>query len=370
MNDINLLYVAIDAMAFTLIGLLDLRLMTQTSNTQLQFLIAWVTIGIMCNIVASRHDYGVLIDEAFRLDLGGWHPYFNLVRNSTAGAVLLACHFIFRDGNRPPKLLLALWILQVFLEEPAAWILGYGWHQTIETLIYEAIPAILQGTFLATALYWILSNREQDLITARRTARIVIVVVFSTQAIVSLMVERIAFNFEWIHWQYHYPIHVFVTFLAIPLNGALLFASFSPNTALVLGGRKEPLAAAATTELIAQDDADAGRIRAALEEEYIYRTPGLSVHGLAEHLAIPEYRLRNLVHEHLGFRNFNTLLHHYRVAEVCQALEDPQQNTTPVLTLALTAGYQSINPFNRAFREIHGVTPTAYRKQKQHQVDS
>ncbi|NOX49205.1 MAG: AraC family transcriptional regulator, partial [Gammaproteobacteria bacterium] len=107
------------------------------------------------------------------------------------------------------------------------------------------------------------------------------------------------------------------------------------------------------------------RIRHALESEKVYRQMGLSVHQLAEHLALPQYRLRNLIHNHMGFRNFNNLLHHYRIAEVCEALEDVGQNTTPVLTLALSAGYQSIAPFNRAFRQQHGLTPTQYRQSKQ-----
>jgi AraC-like DNA-binding protein len=34
-----------------------------------------------------------------------------------------------------------------------------------------------------------------------------------------------------------------------------------------------------------------------------------------------------------------------------------------VLTIALEVGYGSIGPFNRAFKERFGVTPTAYRRQ-------
>jgi AraC-like DNA-binding protein len=34
-----------------------------------------------------------------------------------------------------------------------------------------------------------------------------------------------------------------------------------------------------------------------------------------------------------------------------------------VLTIALEVGYGSIGPFNRAFKERFGVTPTEYRRQ-------
>ena len=49
------------------------------------------------------------------------------------------------------------------------------------------------------------------------------------------------------------------------------------------------------------------------------------------------------------------------MTEVSEALADPAQDDTPVLTLALSAGYQSITPFNRAFRALKGMTPTEFR---------
>jgi len=33
-----------------------------------------------------------------------------------------------------------------------------------------------------------------------------------------------------------------------------------------------------------------------------------------------------------------------------------------VLTIALDLGYGSLGPFNRAFKEMTGMTPTAYRE--------
>ena len=34
----------------------------------------------------------------------------------------------------------------------------------------------------------------------------------------------------------------------------------------------------------------------------------------------------------------------------------------PVLTIALDSGFQSLGPFNRAFKADTGMTPTEYRK--------
>jgi AraC-like DNA-binding protein len=43
------------------------------------------------------------------------------------------------------------------------------------------------------------------------------------------------------------------------------------------------------------------------------------------------------------------------------ALSDPTQKEVPILTIALDAGFGSLGPFNRAFREAEGITPSAFR---------
>ncbi len=112
-------------------------------------------------------------------------------------------------------------------------------------------------------------------------------------------------------------------------------------------------------------EADTGaplaRLIALLETEQVWQEEGLSLKTLADRTGLPEYRLRKLIHEQLGYRNFNALLHHYRVREACRQLGDPGLRRTPILTIALSVGYASVNTFNRGFREIRGVNPSAWR---------
>ena len=372
MNDINLLYVAIDAVSVTLLVLLAIQLVRQSPNALVAGLVILVMTGVASYVISARHDYGVLVAEPYRLDMGHWHALFNILRNATGGAFMLLCHFIFRDGKPLPRVLIGLWIVQIFMEEPMHWLVSPEWGgEPMHTLLFEAAPAALQMVFLGLALYWMVSNREADLVDPRRRARAILAVVYAVQVVLSLALERVAFGLGWVPFDWQYPIHVFLIALGIPFTGVLLFAAMSPGTQLVLGGLSRNRDESAETPLPpAEQDAGVARVREAFEVEQIYRQPGLTVAELARHLALPEYRLRNLIHEHLGFRNFNALLHHYRVAEVCDALADPGQNSTPVLTLALSAGYQSINPFNRAFRELKDTTPTEYRRAAQTVVES
>jgi AraC-like DNA-binding protein len=98
--------------------------------------------------------------------------------------------------------------------------------------------------------------------------------------------------------------------------------------------------------------------------ERIYRRENVTIGVLASRLAIPEYRLRRLINQRLGYRNFNTFLNNHRVEEAKAALADPAQVEVPVITIALDAGFQSLGPFNRAFKAVTGVTPTEYRRLK------
>ena len=56
---------------------------------------------------------------------------------------------------------------------------------------------------------------------------------------------------------------------------------------------------------------------------------------------------------------------HYESLVASGAIEaDPAQAEVPILTIALDAGFQSLGPFNRAFKAVTGVTPTEYRRLK------
>jgi len=131
-----------------------------------------------------------------------------------------------------------------------------------------------------------------------------------------------------------------------------------------------PSPPATATPARAQPDAppaspDAGLV-AALQRlmtvERIQRREGLTIGALANRLGLPEYRVRRLINQGLGFRNFNAFLNHHRIQEAKQALADPAQADVPVLTIALDAGFQSLGPFNRAFKAETGLTPSEYRR--------
>jgi AraC-like DNA-binding protein len=106
----------------------------------------------------------------------------------------------------------------------------------------------------------------------------------------------------------------------------------------------------------------ARRVLDAMETGALYRQPNLGIADLARHLGVPEHRLRAAIHDALGFRNYAAFLNHFRLREVAHRLRDAEDAGRPILTLAMEAGYASIGPFNRAFRDAFGCTPSEYRR--------
>jgi AraC-like DNA-binding protein len=133
------------------------------------------------------------------------------------------------------------------------------------------------------------------------------------------------------------------------------------STADVLGDAY-PMASDAEDRLTVIDPALLHRLEHLMTVERAYRREGLTIGSLSAELGVPEYRLRQLINEGLGHRNFNAFLNRYRIEEASAALADPEQMEVPVLTIAMDAGFQSVGPFNRAFRAATDRTPTEFRR--------
>ncbi|MCC8984808.1 helix-turn-helix domain-containing protein [Bradyrhizobium acaciae] len=112
----------------------------------------------------------------------------------------------------------------------------------------------------------------------------------------------------------------------------------------------------------ASSQAALNQLKHLMATERTYRQEGLTIGVLAVRLGMPEYRLRTLINDGLGHRNFNAFLNRYRLDEAKAALADASQAEVPVLTIALDAGFQSLAPFNRAFKADTGLTPTEFRR--------
>jgi len=109
-----------------------------------------------------------------------------------------------------------------------------------------------------------------------------------------------------------------------------------------------------------QMQADLQRIQQSMVKQRFFANHGTTIGDLAEHLSIPAYRLRTLINQQLGFRNFNQYLNQYRIEEASRRLIE--QPKLPIISIALDVGFKSLSSFNKAFKETHNKTPSEYRQ--------
>jgi AraC-like DNA-binding protein len=95
-----------------------------------------------------------------------------------------------------------------------------------------------------------------------------------------------------------------------------------------------------------------------------WRQPSLTLAETAKRLALPEYRLRRLINQHLEFRNFPDLVNAQRIAQAKQLLADPEQDSEQISSIAFDLGFASLGPFNRAFKAATNLSPREWRHQQ------
>jgi AraC-like DNA-binding protein len=213
-------------------------------------------------------------------------------------------------------------------------------------------------TFVVVGIWQTLAGRSGDLVETRRRLRLILVV--AAGLCIGFLTLITFFAARWL-----------ITEGAMLSTG--LIAMLALASALIgLGARwpaalLQPVPAPASTRVtvVSADPEETvllANLRRLMETERIYREDGFSIPALAGRMRIPEYRLRRLINQRLGHRNFTSFVNSYRLAETIAALSDPGQAQVPILTIALDAGFQSLGPFNRAFKTETGVTPTEFRR--------
>jgi AraC-like DNA-binding protein len=222
---------------------------------------------------------------------------------------------------------------------------------------FVAALVLLNVTLLGLIIYRALRNRGGDLIDDRRN--------FSL---------ALAFTVP------PFTLFVFVTGLTSldgPLQASLCLVYSTVYFFLALGfsywltslkeeifrsSGNDAVPAVGRGELSGADRLELDRIVKAMNGG-LYLEPGMTIGSLAMVLHIPEHRLRRLINGSLGYRNFAAFVNDYRIEEAKRRLADPEMAREQIIQHAFSLGYASLAPFNRAFRERVGVSPTEFREE-------
>jgi len=158
--------------------------------------------------------------------------------------------------------------------------------------------------------------------------------------------------------------------MTIFCNGLLFLLALTVNlTSLRIADQSESgVNEARNTEPVKDDPNEKGRsisprilnrIRELMIEQKLYRDSSLTIGVLADKVHASEHKVRYVINKEQGYRNFNQFLNQYRVAEAEELLLKSAE--TAIYDVAFEVGYSSLSSFNKAFKEITGVTPTNFR---------
>jgi len=260
---------------------------------------------------------------------------------------------IFEDHQRPPAWSLWIGLAYISMALLRTW-LGADYATSWLTPALFIAPQLTKLALVLWALAVIARHWRTDLVQGRRMLRKVLLPVISAYmgivVVAELSLATIAAP-QWLDTLNSLGVAL------LTLTYAHFFLRMDQQDLL-----PQP-AAAAGTGLETADQLELDKLQQAMQEDCLYRDMALTIRSLAETLAIPEHRLRLLINGALGYRNFNDYLNRYRAAEAASRLRDPALARTPVLTIAMDAGYRSMTTFNKAFKSIEGMTPREYRLQ-------
>ncbi|MCE9660555.1 MAG: helix-turn-helix domain-containing protein [Burkholderiales bacterium] len=331
---------------------------------------ALLTLGLVVQVFSSAPNFEQRVSCAAQSPLVGI---------SVANAVLfwLFVRTLFDDDFR-----WRLWHAVVWALALAVGMLNCSMITGAPEWVTLLLRVLLRAVPLAAALLAVhaaLQHWRDDLVEARRRLRVFVLVAGVAYTLLQLGLRlsapqgRLSDGAALLDMAGLLVIAAGVSWRLLRLASTELFPALArtlPSTdAIAMPAPSSPADDAEDTSPPPLPPPDAAELRLAealhklMHRDRAYRSENLTVAALATMLSVPEYRLRRHINQRLGHRNFSAYVNGLRLDEAKAALADPARRDLPVLTIALTSGFQSIGPFNRAFKALTGLTPSEFRKE-------
>ncbi len=259
------------------------------------------------------------------------------------------CITLFNDQLKIPLWLLSLALASFF---PPLLFDLFTLQGETNKLLFATIPQAIEFIIMTYGFWVVAASWRNDLIAQRRRLRLlvmggvggIIFLVIGLQQLSNLSETQVDLL--------HYPLAAFFLFC---FN--LLLLDLDPDTALF--NQNQEQAQPEPESRTQEKPPELIKLEELMGEQALYKEPSLTITELAYRLELPEYKLRALINQSLGYRNFNDFLNHYRVKAAAQILSNTSDSITQI---ANDVGYNSLSAFNRAFKNIHLQTPSEFRK--------
>lgn len=261
------------------------------------------------------------------------------------------------DDNFTWKSSYAIWMIVIILMHTFLFLLnGYVWNDLSGDwkIIAFLPPYLLSMFFVIMGIFEALRNYHADLILVRLRFRypfilISALVMFITlSSLMALQHDTLPLGFELVQ-----KIAIVILTFYFSINQLQFKSDFFDEV--------QPQKS--RNNRIVFDEDLLLKLNHQIEQEKIYRTESLTIRDFAEIIEVKEYKLRQLINQQLGFRNFNEFINSYRIKDACAMLLDKNKKEANISEIAFELGYTSLSPFNKAFKQVTGTSPKIYRKE-------
>lgn len=213
---------------------------------------------------------------------------------------------------------------------------------------------LVVAVLMAHVLWLTRASLNDDLVAARRQfTRIVAVLVPLVCVAIGAVEVYELLDLKGVYGAFTVSVILFIVTAAFAFGIAGIRKSLLPCA--------EPASRPAIPPATAADRLDLARLEK-LMADGVYLNSGLTIGELAGRMNMPEHRLRRLINKGLGYRNFAAFINDHRIEEAKRRLAEPETAREQITSLAFDLGYSSLAPFNRAFRERNGMSPSQYRE--------
>jgi len=165
-------------------------------------------------------------------------------------------------------------------------------------------------------------------------------------------------------WWYHLASAMAIIYISImgyfTNTQSLHGLSFDPSK-LEIPSATPTKTTAANQEKFDTDSKAMQQLITLMETEKPYLNPELNLIDLSNKLGMSRAQVSQLINSGLG-KNFNDYINQFRVDAVQEMLRAGRQEELSLLGIAYDCGFNSKATFNRVFKKLTGLSPSAYAK--------
>ena len=284
--------------------------------------------------------HAVTASSGFAPPVTPWHAVLIAVSTGNVVVFWLFARALFDDGFKVRRWHAAPWATVVVLSLINCLVLVPA--QTLDPHIFAIAISVISLVFVALAVGQTIASWSTDLVEERRRLRIFVVVATAIYAVVNAILQLLM------------PANgssgVLATANAAILAGVVIAIAYSlmrvGGETIFPAAEAQPTAAAAFGESGASDRKLLNALMRLIRWSHLrdHQAPGAV---LGDDKPDPS--------PFLAWAEAPTSL-------AARAAVAVVAKVVPVITIAMDAGFQSLGPFNRAFKATTGVTPTEYRR--------